>query len=158
MRRTWDISQLKEAVATSKNLSQVAAALKLSPRGGNLKTIAIHIAKEGLDTNHFESMKERMDRIRDLSRVKLAHTLESAKQFLFQPNTRFTQATRRFAKMILDNEHCSICGHENIWNNLPLVLQIDHIDGDIRNNAIENLRFICANCHTQTETFSTRKN
>lgn len=36
------------------------------------------------------------------------------------------------------------------WQNKPLTLQIDHIDGDWRNNIRVNLRFLCPNCHTQT--------
>ncbi|NDB82938.1 MAG: HNH endonuclease, partial [Alphaproteobacteria bacterium] len=35
-------------------------------------------------------------------------------------------------------------------------LQLDHIDGDPYNHQLENLRFLCPNCHSQTETFSGR--
>ena len=48
---------------------------------------------------------------------------------------------------------CSECGIRNLWNNKKLVLQIDHIDGNTRNNLLENLRYLCPNCHTQTETW-----
>jgi hypothetical protein len=37
-----------------------------------------------------------------------------------------------------------------------LRLEIDHIDGDYHNNEEWNLRFLCPNCHTQTDTFSGR--
>lgn len=33
------------------------------------------------------------------------------------------------------------------------MLQIDHVDGDRRNNRIENHKILCASCHTQTETW-----
>lgn len=32
-------------------------------------------------------------------------------------------------------------------------MQLDHIDGDSHNHKLENLRMICPNCHTQTETY-----
>lgn len=50
-------------------------------------------------------------------------------------------------------EQCTECGQEGIWNNKPLVLQLDHIDGNSDNNLPNNLRLLCPNCHTQTETF-----
>ena len=47
---------------------------------------------------------------------------------------------------------CSCCGIDS-WNNKPLTLQIDHIDGNNKNNVPTNLRYLCANCHTQTDTW-----
>ena len=54
---------------------------------------------------------------------------------------------------ILENK-CSICGIGPKWNNKPLTLQLDHINGDHNDNTLENLRIICPNCHSQTNTFS----
>lgn len=42
------------------------------------------------------------------------------------------------------------------WCGKPITLQVDHIDGDNINNVLSNLRFLCANCHSQTETFGSR--
>jgi 5-methylcytosine-specific restriction endonuclease McrA len=53
-------------------------------------------------------------------------------------------------------EQCSECGQEGTWNNSPLVLQLDHIDGDSDNNFLKNLRLLCPNCHTQTENFGSK--
>ena len=53
-------------------------------------------------------------------------------------------------------EQCSECRQEGTWNNKPLVLQLDHIDGNSDNNYPKNLRLLCPNCHTQTENFGSR--
>lgn len=49
------------------------------------------------------------------------------------------------------------CGNAGIWIGKPLTLQLDHIDGDNSNNQIGNLRFLCPNCHSQTETYGGKK-
>ena len=41
-----------------------------------------------------------------------------------------------------------------MYNGKPLTLQLDHIDGNPINNNLENLRFLCPNCHSQTDTFA----
>jgi len=47
---------------------------------------------------------------------------------------------------------CQVCGISE-HNGKPITLQVDHIDGDRKNNTFENIRFICPNCHSQTETW-----
>lgn len=51
-------------------------------------------------------------------------------------------------------ENCPCSGPE--WLGKPLILQLDHIDGDGTNNDPKNLRFLCPNCHSQTETWAFR--
>ena len=47
---------------------------------------------------------------------------------------------------------CSCCGI-NDWQGKSITLQIEHIDGNPKNNTIENVCWLCPNCHTQTETW-----
>ncbi len=58
----------------------------------------------------------------------------------------------------LKEDKCEECNLPPLWNGKRLVLQLDHIDGDRTNNALSNLRLLCPNCHTQTNTFSRGKN
>ena len=52
---------------------------------------------------------------------------------------------------VLENV-CSICLIES-WNNKPLVLQLDHINGISNDHRLSNLRLLCPNCHSQTDTY-----
>ena len=47
---------------------------------------------------------------------------------------------------------CSSCGISE-WNNRPITLEIEHIDGNWSNNKEDNLTLICPNCHSQTDTY-----
>lgn len=57
---------------------------------------------------------------------------------------------RNYLIEVLD-EKCSECGIGPEYNNKALTLEVDHIDGKAYNNILENLRFLCPNCHSQTE-------
>lgn len=48
---------------------------------------------------------------------------------------------------------CSECGLGDMWNGKALRIQVDHINGLSWDHRPENLRFLCPNCHSQTETF-----
>lgn len=54
----------------------------------------------------------------------------------------------------LTNYKCSQCGwgEKNLYTD-TYPLEIDHIDGDYRNNKEENLQVLCPNCHSLTPTY-----
>jgi len=57
---------------------------------------------------------------------------------------------------LLENK-CVECGLLPEWNEKTLVLHLDHINGDRKDNRLENLRLLCPNCHSQTPTYARQK-
>ncbi|HEV2261913.1 MAG TPA: HNH endonuclease signature motif containing protein [Candidatus Rubrimentiphilum sp.] len=55
---------------------------------------------------------------------------------------------------ILKNK-CSRCGISE-WQAKPISIQIDHINGINDDYRLENLRMLCANCHSLTPTHGRR--
>lgn len=53
-------------------------------------------------------------------------------------------------------EGCGLGEWKNPWYQGPIPLEVDHIDGDYKNNSLENLRLVCPTCHSTTETFKAR--
>lgn len=51
--------------------------------------------------------------------------------------------------------HCARCGIDE-WHGNTIILEVDHVDGNSDNNDITNLRLLCPNCHSQTETSKDR--
>ena len=51
---------------------------------------------------------------------------------------------------------CDSCGNDGNWNGKELVLQLEHKNGVSNDNRLENLSFLCPNCHTQTQTYAAK--
>ena len=61
---------------------------------------------------------------------------------------------RLFAEGLKENR-CEECGLTE-WRGRPLSMALHHVNGDGRDNRLENLQLLCPNCHAQTENFSGR--
>lgn len=79
-------------------------------------------------------------------------------ELIFVKNSTYSpRSVRKYCrKYELIPYHCARCPVDNIWNDKPLCLQLDHIDGVNNNQELKNLRWLCPNCHSQTETFGVK--
>ena len=72
------------------------------------------------------------------------------------PNFEYDGIGNHKKTLINERGHkCEICGIFE-WLGRTIVLELDHIDGDNRNNIRTNLRLLCPNCHSQTDTWRGR--
>ena len=144
--RTWTDEHLKEAVVTSKTFSEVARKLGLLTYGTNTKTIKKYIAKLNLSTQHFLSVKEQLQEARKLLKSK------SHDQIFCQNNMDRKYIKSVIIKYNLIEYKCEQC-HIHEWLGTRLSLHLDHKNGINNDNRLENLRFLCPNCHSLTDTY-----
>jgi 5-methylcytosine-specific restriction endonuclease McrA len=135
------------------SLADIIRHFKLSAAAGNYKTLKRRIIKDGVDISHIK-LGSGSNRNRRFER-------KYTKEYLLEGGEVPSHSVKELKRYLIEygilKQQCQICGQGNTWNNLPLVLQMDHINGNREDNSIENLRLVCPNCHTQTTTFSGKK-
>ena len=144
--KTWTDEQLIEAVKTSNKMKDVVKKLGLTVLGRNYTTINKYIKKLALDTSHFLTRK-------DLANAARKHLNKLSTNDLFAVNDIDRQHIKRvIIKEKLIDYKCNVCGITD-WNGRKLSLHLDHINGINNDNRLDNLRFLCPNCHSLTDTY-----
>lgn len=112
------------------------------------------ITRYGIDTSHFLGTRWS----KGLKRPECSNKRRTPEDiFTKVPVTRVSGALLRRALLEAGTPHiCKVCGQPPTWRGASLSLEVDHEDGDWSNNAQRNLRFLCPNCHAQTDTFRGR--
>lgn len=143
---------LAAAVASSTSIAGVMRVLGILPAGGSHFHISKRIRKAGLDTSHF--LGKASSRGQNFARLTAEEIL--IKRDPGHPRTKPHLLRRALLETGIP-ARCSECKTTNRWMDAPLVLHVDHIDGDSSNNDIENLRFLCPNCHSQTASYCRKR-
>lgn len=150
----WTREVLEPVVAASTSVNEVLRRLGLEVVGGHHTNISRRIKAYGLDTSHFTPVV-RTERQRNNQRRRTAEEIlveVTSAGATRVPSSRLKRAMRELGVA----ECCALCGIGPVWLGEPLPLEVDHIDGDWRNNRIENLRLLCPNCHSTTDSYRGR--
>lgn len=89
------------------------------------------------------------------ARVRVLQMLQLGGQGLLKDYGVGIASLKKYVREV-EGDICAICGQSSEWENKYLMLQLDHRNGDSRDNRLDNLRLLCPNCHSQTDTFSGR--
>lgn len=141
---------LEKIVLESTSLSQVIQKANLTPSGAVYSGLYKRIKKLNLSIKHFLGQGQKG--IKKEGNYKSRSLKEIMVKDSHYPSYKLKK--RLIKNNLLKNE-CYICSLKD-WLNKKLVLHLDHINGNNRDNRLENLRLLCPNCDSQTDTYCGR--
>lgn len=142
---------LSDLCAESYSYAEVLRKAGRAQSGSGQKLLKEKIQEFGIDISHFTGQRWQQS-----PTFQEKYTPES----LFIKNGAVSNTTikKYLEKYQLIPYQCSECGNTGEWRGHKLVLQLHHKDGDSSNNELNNLIYLCPNCHSITENFSGKKN
>lgn len=142
--------QFVSLIKNSTNISEVLFKFGYSVKGNSwgFSQVRRRMDDLGLDMSLFKGKSA-------ISKLNKIYSL--SEKDLFKENCKHNRNNLR--RYIIKNNilpyKCAICGITE-WNGKTLSLELDHINGINNDNRLENLRFLCPNCHSQTTTYGSR--
>ena len=142
---------LEELCADSYSYAEVLRKAGRAQAGGSQNTLKKKIEEFDIDISHFTGQRWQHSPV-----FQEKYTPEN----LFVKNSSVSNQTIRkyLVKYDLIPYVCSECGCDGNWRGYVLALQLHHKDGDHSNNELNNLTFLCPNCHAITENYGGKNN
>ena len=135
-------------VSESQSKSQLIRKMGGDGNGGGWYRMVNRLIRQwDVDTSHFTGQGWSKGKSLDQSFKRIPN------EEIFVENSTYTQPRRAVIRDNLIEQKCSECGITDQWNDKPIELHLDHINGISNDNRLENLRFLCPNCHSQTHTY-----
>ncbi len=146
------LEELGRIVKSRKTFNKVLIFLNIRPSWVHSVELYVWCLLLNIPMDHISFMKNGLDLLKSKNYLDENHPI-----FNNKGNRKISKEIKAWYLLtIINNFVCSVCSQGIIWNNKPLTLQLDHINGDNKDHRYNNLRLLCPNCHTQTETFGAK--
>lgn len=140
---------LEKACKESTSYRQVLILSERCPDGGgNIKLLKEKIKEFNIDISHFTGQSWRKEK-------SLGGKEKYQLKDILVKDSKISQKTLRdyVIKYNVIEYKCAFCGNIGNWLNQKISLELDHINGINNDNRQENLRWLCPNCHSITDTY-----
>jgi len=148
------LEEIKLAVKESFSSAQACRILGLTENGSTATRLRKIVAENNIDISHWTGQlwskgKTALDdpRIREKSTENI---------FTINSDANASYVRSLILKKNLLEYKCTKCNNDGTWNGEDLTLQLDHINGIRTDQRLENLRWLCPNCHSQTDTYTSK--
>jgi predicted RNA-binding Zn-ribbon protein involved in translation (DUF1610 family) len=150
MYRRFTKDTLEPVVQASRSWADVLRSFGKHQNGGSRKHLQRRVIELGISTDHFVTSAAGW-----AQGVEHPGKRSTPEEILrVHRDLKIPQPARRLRRALIATGVpyvCNECGCEPVWNGRTLVLQVDHMNADRFDARKENLRFMCPNCHSQTE-------
>lgn len=142
---------LEDAVKKSTSVMDVLRNINCPISGGGHCHISRKLKKYNIDTSHFYSSVAHLIKIAQRSAI-LRRRSATDILILSSIERRIpAHVLKRALNEIKIEYKCQKC-KINSYDSMPITLEVDHINGNWQDNRLENLRYLCPNCHSQMST------
>ena len=141
---------IEKAVKRNVSYAGVLRTLNISISGASYRYVKKRILESHADTSHFLGQSAGAG-------ARCNHFKKPEDVLIAGDSRTVAKQLRRSMLAIGVEMKCAVC-HLTTWQDKPIRLQIDHINGDRTDNRRDNLRFLCPNCHSQTPTYGHTRN
>lgn len=141
--------EVDNVVKNSKSKRECLIKMNLQPYGGNYRILEKYINLYKISTSHF--LGQGWNKNNSPADIKPIE-----KYFNNEIPISSYKLKIRILKDKIKEYRCEECGLEN-WNGSPIPLELHHINGNNKDNKLENLKLLCPNCHALTDNYRNRK-